>query len=171
MGSIMPEGSDSLWGMIGLFLGGSGVGIALVKMSDRVIDRLLTRAEKRDERKETAETRLREELRDDNERLIARISALSYERDEISRKERVRYQASVMMETENKLLRAAHLRMRAYLIYQQEELRKALGLKEAPILGIPAWIDDNIPGPTAPNPNVPLSPLSDPGKQVLLDDN
>lgn len=177
----MPWGLDSSDGWftaIGIFLGGGGVALALVKMSGKIIEILLNRSINREIRKETSEVLLREEMRKENERLVKlriedeakRITtdhANQVERLEQERNYMKLYHVSVQMETENKLLRSAHARMRAYLMFQQEELRKALGLEHSSVIGIPSWIDDTVPGPTASKPSIPISAPTDPGKEVL----
>lgn len=164
--SLIPEG-DGWWSAAGLLLGGGGVGALAIKMFDKIVNRLMERAENREVRKEDAEIRFREELRQEIMRVQAQWEAAERREDEVRRTYNKLFRANTEMETENRLLRAAILRMRAYLVYQQQQLNKTLGLPESPAAGIPAWIDDTIPGPTAETPNIPMSPTRDPGKRAM----
>jgi hypothetical protein len=160
---------SGLWTAIGIFLGGGSVCVTVMKLSSRLAEMLLTRAEKKEIRKEEAAVLLREELRADNDRLSKHLVLSQAETDALRKQYNDLFQATTGLETENKLLRSAHSRMRAYLIFQQEELRKALGLQEPAILGIPTWIDDTLPGPTSSQPTFPVSRPRDAGKQALED--
>ena len=163
----IPDDSTGWGTLIGIFFGGGGVFVVAMKMFDKIVDRLLSRAAAREVRKEDAEIRLREELRQDYIRVESRLQSAELRGEELKRKYDQLFQASVAMETENKLLRATQTRMRAYVIYQQEEIRKALNLPDVPLMGVPAWLDDNVPGPTSPNPNIAISPPRDAGKKVM----
>lgn len=161
---------NSIWTAIGIFLGGGGAFLTVLKLSSRLAEIVIKRAENKEIRKEEAAVLLREELRNDNDRLNKHIAILQTETDALRKQYNDLFVATTAMETENKLLRSALGRMRAYLMYQQEELRKALGLQEPAILGIPTWIDDTVPGPTSMHPNVPISTPHDRGKKALNDD-
>lgn len=148
-----PEGGEWLKS-IGLLLGGGGIGAAL----QEGIKWFSNRGKSRESAIERHEARLRE----DYTNALKRIEVLEAELEDERKSGIAQLRANVAMETENTLLRNRYHRMRGYMMYWKEEVRKRLGLTDEQMPGIPEWVDEYIPGPTASQPNIPMSPQEKP---------
>lgn len=170
---IPPHGPENFWQSLGLLIGGGGFSAVVLEIIRRFADRQRTK----EVHTAKASEQYIENLRKDNRQLIEDYRLLQERFRLIEEASRVRedaleergkqlnlaiitqMRATVELETENKLLRTRHVRMKAYCAFMVHEVSKRLSLPESEV-GLPRWIDETVDGPT--DSVLQIVPLNDP---------
>lgn len=143
-------GSPDWWQSLGALIGGGGIGVVLLEMVKRMIP-------KRASKDELAES-YTERLRLDYDKLVKRYEelelrcdtrehALELERDQERALNLKQLQTNIILETENRMLRARYHRIRGYCQMLLGKLFEYLGENKMEA-EIPKWVDEYVPGPT-----------------------